>query len=564
MMRAAGGVIGKNLTGSDKPPPPDMFAIATLADVLRRNRDFHAAEPAYIFRHHDGTERGLSWGELWASAARLAAGIADRFGVGRKLMLVIEPGLQFVELFFAIGLAGSVPVPMSSRFGAGSVQRLRQVCAGAGIDGLIFDAANEKFVADVLQDVETGIAPATIRADLLAASSPAGALPDPSPIAFVQYTSGSTGAPRGLTITHANLLRNLSLMAAICEAKAGEKTVSWLPPHHDFGLIGGILFPAYLCGTAVLFSPTSFVRRPGTWLELISRYRAAFTGSPNFGFDLATRRAGNIEGLDLTSLRAAINGAERVDPETLRNFGSKFSAAGLDPGVVRPCYGLAEATLLVAGARAQPWRSVQASRRGLEEGRLDILGDASDPGNAVELVANGPPVVDDLIIVKDGEVVPDGRVGEIWIADACVSATAQKRSLDADPSSDWIATGDLGVLFEGELFIVGRAKDLVIRAGVNVYLGDVDAVVARMVPAGGISSVCAFRVPDTEEIAIFIEQKRSAAVEPMLIEGVHALFHATFGFTAFAVRLVHPGDIPRTTSGKKQRHLCAPLLDQPS
>ena len=548
------------MTGSNKPQPLDSFAVATLADVLRRNRDFHSVEPAYIFRDHDGTERGLNWGELWSSAAMLAAGIADRFGAGRKVMLVIEPGLQFVELFFAIGLAGSVPVPMSSRFGAGSMQRLRQVCAGSQIDGLIFDAANEKFVADVLKNIEKRIAPATIRADLLATSSPAGALPEPSPVAFVQYTSGSTGAPRGLAITHANLLRNLSLMAAICEAEVGEKTVSWLPPHHDFGLIGGILFPAYLCGTAVLFSPTSFVRRPGTWLELISRYRAAFTGSPNFGFDLAARRAGNIEGLDLTSLRAAINGAERVDPETLRNFGDKFSAVGLNPSVIRPCYGLAEATLLVAGARAKPWRSVYASRRGLEEGRMDILGDVSDPSNVVELVANGSPVVDGLIVVKDGEAVPDGQVGEIWIADACVSATVEKQSHSADPSPNWIATGDLGALFEGELFIAGRAKDLVIRAGINVYLGDVDAVVAQIVPAAGTPSVCAFRVPDTEEIAIIIEQKRSAAIKPTLLEDIHALFHATFGFAAFAVQFVPPGTIPRTTSGKKQRHLCAPLL----
>lgn len=533
----------------------------TLADILRRNRDFHPGEAAYVFRDHGGREHALNWEQLWAAAAARAGGIVNRLGTGRKLMLVLEPGLDFVELFFAVELAGCVPVPMSARFGAGSALRLRQVCSASRIDGVIVDAANERFLAEVLADMAGADRPLVLRLFELAA--PPRPLPAPSPTAFLQYTSGSTGTPKPLAISHANLLRNLSLMATVCDARPMESTVSWLPPHHDFGLIGGILFPAFICGTGVLFSPTSFVRRPRTWLELIAQHRAAFTGSPNFGYELTARRVTDVDGLYLGSLRVAINGAERIDPETLRGFCGKFAAAGLRADVVRPCYGLAEATLLVTGARAGAWHSLVASRRGLEDGVVRPAVEPAAASDGVELVANGPPVVDHLAIVRDGNRVENGVVGEIWVADACVSASAEPRTLAvADRDGDapaWIATGDRGAIVADELYVVGRMKELVIRAGQNIYLDDVDASVARAMPGASTASVCAFRVPDSEEIAIVVEQRRASAIE-MLTADVSAAVHATYGFAPVAVLVVPPGGIPRTTSGKKQRHRCARLL----
>jgi acyl-CoA synthetase (AMP-forming)/AMP-acid ligase II len=537
---------------------------STLIEILAHNRDFRADQAAYVFRNHSGYEQSLSWYELWDSAEVRAAGIVARFGTGGKLMLVVDPGLEFVELFFAIGLSGNTPVPMSTRFGSGSKERIGLVCSQAGIDGLIFDTLNAEFVTNALN--EAGILDyfTTSSTCALKESHSRHILPAPETNAFIQYTSGSTGAPKGLAISHTNLMRNLSLMAKICEANPGESSVSWLPPHHDFGLIGGILFPAFLGGTGILFAPSSFVRRPKTWLELITRYRAAFTGAPNFGFDLAARRVTDKSGLDLSSLRAAINGAERIDPDTLRKFGESFTEVGLSPGALRPCFGLAEATLLVSGATSRPWKSIVVTRSGLERGQLERVDNSKGSSADVELVANGPPVVKHLKIVDDGKEIDDGMIGEVWIADPCVSATATRietnSALSLAPDISWIATGDLGALLDGELFIAGRKKELVIRSGANVYLDDVDAFVAETVPNIGAQNVCSFRLSDSEEIAIAIELRGSIEGSAKLRSDILGAFLTAFGFTPQLISFVPIGTIPRTTSGKKQRHACARLL----
>lgn len=536
----------------------------TLIDILSYNRDSRSDQAAYIFRDHRGDEQSLSWRELWDSAEIAAAGIVALFGTGGKLMLVVDPGLEFVELFFAVGLSGNIPVPMSTRFGSGSKERIGLVCLQAGIDGLIFDNVNSEFVTNALNEVGISHSLNTSSTCALRETHLEHNLPVPATDAFIQYTSGSTGAPKGLAISHTNLIRNLSLMAKICEANQGESSVSWLPPHHDFGLIGGILFPAFLGGTGILFAPSSFVRRPKTWLELITRYRAAFTGAPNFGFDLAVRRVTDKSGLDLSSLRAAINGAERIDPDTLRKFDESFAEVGLSPGAVRPCFGLAEATLLVTGTTSRPWKSILVTRSGLERGLLERVECEKKSSADVELVANGPPVVEHLKIFDDGKELDDGIIGEVWIADPCVSATAPRiettSAVTLAQDISWIATGDLGALLDGELFIAGRKKELVIRSGTNVYLDDVDVFIAETVPNIGTQNVCSFRLADSEEIAVAIELRGSIEDSAKLRSDILGAFLAVFGFTPQLISFVPIGTIPRTTSGKKQRDACARLL----
>ena len=536
----------------------------TLMDILSENETERGDQSAYIFRDHRGEEMGLSWRDLWCLASARAGEIHSRVGTGRNLMLVLDPGLDFVVLLFAVMLSGNVPVPMSTRSGVGSRKRIHLICSQGQIDGLIFDAPNAEFISETRCTIGDVNGVAFIPSEILSVSGKTSALPHPAEEAFVQYTSGSTGVPKGLKISHANLLRNLALMASICEAKSGEASVSWLPSHHDFGLIGGILFPAFLGGTGILLAPSSFIRRPKTWLELITNHRAAFTGAPNFGFDLAARRIADKSGLDLSCLRAAINGAERVDPETLRAFDRAFAGVGLAKTAVRPCFGLAEATLLVSGSRSRLWRSTRFSRIGLENGQLRPVAVDEMAGDSVELAANGSPVIDNLMIVADGKKAPDGYIGEVWVADLCVSETADRvqiagsAAFDGDPA--WVATGDLGGMLEGELYIVGRAKELVIRAGANVFLDDVDALVAEIIPDVGTTNVCSFRIAETEDVAILVERRSTSNDEGELRSKILSAFLATFGFTPQAIQFVRTGTIPRTTSGKKQRHACAVIL----
>ncbi|MBB6122879.1 AMP-binding protein [Sphingobium subterraneum] len=529
----------------------------SMVDILAANARAAPHEDAYVFRSHDNAEQRLSWGELWARAQHLARGIAAVVPPGERIMLIFDPGLAFIEVFFAAQIAGAVPVPMSGRFGTRSGERIQAAIASGIVTNVVSDIACQEFVCQTLADYQA------VRIfkydDLTESGQPDRHLPVTAQDAFVQFSSGSTGRPHGIFIEHRNLTRNLGLMAQLCKAQPGHASVSWLPAHHDFGLIGGILFPAFIRGAGILMAPSSFVRRPRTWLELITRYRAAFTGAPNFGYDLVAKRVSNVEGLDLRSLRIAINGAERVQADTLRRFEDRFAQAGLRTEALRPCYGLAEATLLVSGATDGRWKSRRFDREQLKRNRLVAASDCDR--EVVELVSNGCPIVDQLKIMSDDRIVEPGQIGEILVADLSVSRSADARVLrsGSQPES-WACTGDLGALVDGELYVVGRLKDLVIRDGVNIHLEEIDNVIDELVLPGRLQAICSFRLSGTEDIGVLVEDSRTAPLRPTIGDEIRAAIMRHFGIKLLEVTIVPAGGIPRTTSGKKQRFACPAIF----
>lgn len=532
----------------------------SISEQLALNARIAPHTDAYVFRSHNGTEERLSWGEMWERVQRLARGLACSVLTGERVMIIFDPGLAFIETFFAVQMAGAVPVPMSGRFGTRSAERVRGAIASGIVTNIISDVACSDFVRQ-FHDTNSNVR-IFGHEDLYAIGEADRALPGTAQDAFVQFSSGSTGAPHGIFIDHSNLQRNLGLMAKLCAAQPGDVSVSWLPAHHDFGLIGGILFPAFIQGTGILMAPSSFVRRPRTWLELITRYKATFTGAPNFGYELAAKRVSDVTGLDLRSLRTAINGAERVQADTLRRFELRFAPAGLRADTLRPCYGLAEATLLVSGAADVAWESRFFRRDRLQRNLLVASESHGEcDGDIVELVSNGLPVVDHLAIVADDVGVGPGEVGEIMIADASVSRSSRARTVSCNGSQGvWVSTGDLGALINGQLFVVGRMKDLVIRDGVNIHLEEIDNLIDELVLPGRLQEICSFRVADTEDVGVIVEETRHAQLTTEIVDDIRNAVMRHFNIRLADVLILSTGSIPRTTSGKKQRFACSDLV----
>jgi acyl-CoA synthetase (AMP-forming)/AMP-acid ligase II len=393
-------------------------------------------------------------------------------------------------------------------------------------------------------------------------------------IAFLQYTSGSTGAPKGTVITHASLIANLAAIQALFQHDPAHEVVTWLPPYHDMGLIGCLLTPLYRGMTVTLLSPDEFLRKPVRWLQVISsRHALVSSGAPNFAYQLLAERVAEEElaTLDLSRWRIAFNGAEPVQAGTLERFTQRFAPCGFRAEAWLPCYGLAETTLLTAGGCGSPG-ILPVDRTALEQGRF---APGTDDACATPLVSCGPPAWDTRITIHDSETnaeLPEDRIGEIhvhspsvargyWRDDAATAA--------AFPQPRTLRTGDLGFLHEGELYVTGRAKDLIIIRGRNLYPHDVETCVAAQLPAAaGANSIAAFEfsgngsgsgalgllieAPRTWVSGLRKAEEESESRVRRIREAVAEMFEVTADLIAF----VAPGDFPRTSSGKVQRSAC--------
>ena len=394
-------------------------------------------------------------------------------------------------------------------------------------------------------------------------------------VAVLQYTSGSTSLPRGVMLTHAQLMANCAIIERAFGVHAGTSGALWLPPYHDMGLIGGILTPVAAGVPTTFMAPTTFLRRPMSWLRTVSDYRATVTGAPNFAFDLALRRLSDadLEGLDLSSLELTFTGAEPVRPDTLDRFVERFAPYGLRAESVFPCYGLAEATLYVAGRDVlSGWRTVSVARDALE---LDAVARPAASGEpARRLVGCGTPSAGtELLIVEPQTCEPleDGGVGEIWVDSPSVADGYWRRpeeSVDtfgahtADGRGPYLRTGDLGFVEDGELFVVGRMKDLIVLNGRNYHPVDIEQVCEAAVPGIRRGGGAAFAVEDDEsaverlvvvyeaEIGIGEQGHRDA------IDGIRRAVSRELNLPPHTVVLVAPRTTPKTSSGKVQRWLC--------
>ena len=539
-------------------PGPTLEGL--LADRAERTPD----ASAYLFLRDGGdvVDQTLTWAALERRSRALARRLAAMTAPGDRALLICPQGLDFLVGFFACLGAGviAVPTPMptgSARTADGRIASIIDDCAPAAILTTAAAAARVRAACEGAQQV----VPATIieidgaTSDEAASSSVRRRI-TPETIAFLQYTSGSTASPRGVRITHGNLVANLTAAFHMASPEPAAASVSWLPVTHDMGLIEGVLQPAFRGHLAVLMSPAAFLQRPVRWLRAIARYGAARSGGPNFAYDLCVRRvtAEDTAGLDLRSWRDAYNGAEPVRADTMRAFASRFAGAGFNPRAFRPCYGLAEATLLVASSRWTP-----------------AGGDAAQNMAPVSC-GQAAPGVDVLIVDPQTRCGCDaGTAGEIWVRGASVSPGYWRQhdgrevfgARTADGRGPFLRTGDFGLVSNGNLTVTGRLKDVLIVRGYKLFPQDLEHTAAAAHPAVRPAAVSAVATRadasgDCIGLAAEIDPRRAttSADTDAIIAAIRVAVQHEHGVQLDAVALVRPGGVPRTTSGKVQRYLC--------
>ncbi len=548
----------------------------TLIDALLRQQRVMPSKTAFRFLADGENESGrLTYGELFQRASAVAAGLQQRGIFGQRVLLVFDSGLDFVTALWGCLLAGATavptvpPDPLRLRR---TLPRLQAIAADALPAAALTASGHERHVVLQAMGAVSRSLEALSLDDLTAANGSHWRPPpveDDSP-AVLQYTSGSTGTPRGVLLSHRNVL---SSVAAMCREDVPSAVgVSWLPPHHDFGLIGGMLLPVYAGRETVFMPSAAFVQRPLRWLAAISRYRGTTSGAPNFAYELCTRkvRAQELDGIDLSSWRVAVVGAEQVRSSVLADFAAKFAAAGFRPEAFLPAYGLAEAVLNVTSGRWFDLRVERSfSRKHLAEGRVCPVADhASD---AWRLVGCGRAWSGQRVEIVDPSTLrrsPADAVGEIWVQSPNVAlgywnrphesrTTFDARTADGD--GPFLRTGDLGFFHEGELFVVGRIKELIIIRGRNYYPHDIEAAVARghaaLRPGGGAAFAC--EMGGAERVVIVHEVRRGPGFDPeKVMAAIRRELAAEFFLAPGAVVLIPGGALPRTNSGKIARAVC--------
>jgi long-chain fatty acid adenylase/transferase FadD26 len=551
---------------------------ATLPGILRWRAEHQPDTIAYRFlRDGNRAAPGLTYGGLHRAASGLAARLAGEDLVGRNVILAFPPGLEFVRALLGCQYARVTAIPLKF---PGRRRDLRRLChvAGDAAAGTVLTTGAGR--AELLERFPgspelTGLR--WIETDR-PTSGEAAALPEPGPasLALLQYTSGSTSEPRGVMVTHRNLCQNAAELDELWPLGNDGRIVSWLPMFHDMGLLFGVVLPLWAGVPSCLMAPEEFIRRPVRWLEAISRYRGTHAAAPNFAYELCVQSlaAAGTSGLDLSSWRVAVNGAEPVRAATLRRFAAAFAPAGFAEGALCPGYGLAENTLKVAGSRAgEPPRVRWVLGPALRTGRV-VACEPSDPA-VVPLVSCGAPhPATDVRIVdpRTSRECPPDAVGEIWVRGPCVArgywarpgdsrATFQAQLAGGEPGERFLRTGDLGFRLDQELYVTGRLKDLIIHQGRNYYPQDIEESVEQSNPALHPSCAAAFWVPGdlTERLVVVLEvngRVLKGASPSAVAARVAATVRADHGLPVHDVVLIRRGTLPRTSSGKVRRQAC--------
>ncbi|MGY3450249.1 acyl-CoA synthetase (AMP-forming)/AMP-acid ligase II/acyl carrier protein [Bradyrhizobium sp. USDA 4353] len=553
---------------------------ATMVEALRSNALMMPERAAFRFLPAASVTADISYAELDRAAARLAVRLREAgLGRGDRVLMFYPPGLEFVSAFFAVLYAGAVAVPLAlpRRAGGGGAiaaliensepaMVLTSASLQARLDGLVSASGHPlpTIATDALPLDDAGLANLG-EGELI--------IPSPDELCVLQYTSGSTGLPRGVAVTHGNAARNALLLGRQAELDTGSVWVSWVPHFHDLGLFGSICTSLYHGATAILMPPAAFVSRPVRWLEAISRFGGTITIAPNFAYDLCLRQVAEEDcvGLDLRRWRVAGSGAEPINQQTMDRFAERFAPYGLDRRAMCPFYGLAEATLLVSGGPV--WRGQSALTVSHAAMKQRAIGDAETADDAYSLPSCGVPSPEHRIRIVDPDTrqpcAPDA-IGEIWI-DGSTTGPGYWRNPDetervfgarlADGEGPYLRSGDLGVMRDGTLYVCGRIKDVMIVHGQNVYPQDVELTAREAVPE--ITEAAAFTTLDraSEQPILVIEQPRrgwrdTAAV----LETVRSAVSARHGIELTRVVVTQHRLLPKTSSGKIQRSRARAML----
>jgi acyl-CoA synthetase (AMP-forming)/AMP-acid ligase II len=555
-----------------------MDTLRSLVALLARRAAEQADDRAYVFVSDRGTEETtLTFRQLRDAAGALAARLTAVAQPGDRAILVFPPGLEFMVAFFGCLMAGIIAVPMMMP------RRNSARDASAAILANCTPAVALTASAFALRgDLQARFALASLRwieVDL-AGDGATNDLPEPAAddIAFLQYTSGSTSEPKGVMVSHANLLANLEMIRIALGNTRQSTYVNWVPLYHDMGLILNALGAFHVGATCVLMAPNAFMQRPLGWLRAISHYRAEVACGPNFGFDLCVSRyrADQMDGVDLSPLRIALNGAEPVHADTIERFVQTFAPHGFDPRAMYPAYGMAEATLLISGGRRGGGHVTRRISRAALQAHA-----AEEPYGADEaqiVVGCGHALSGERIAIVEPEKrtrLPADSIGEIWVSGANIARAywrndeATREDLNASIAGEdgaWLRTGDLGFIdVTGELFVTGRIKDLIIIRGINHYPQDVERTVQSLDGALRENCGAAFSVPDEsgEETLVIVQEVERIArhtIDTEEIEGrIREAIADSHELSARHIALIRPGALPKTTSGKIQRKLARKL-----
>ncbi|HLP87801.1 MAG TPA: fatty acyl-AMP ligase [Nostocaceae cyanobacterium] len=555
-----------------------------FVNLLSYRAQNQSKQKAYTFLHQGETEtESLTYGELHSKAQAIASWLQSLNSVGERALLLYPPGLDFIAAFFGCLYAGVIAVPAYPPRRNQNLSRLQAIASDAQAKIVL---TSESLLPHLQTSCHQAgwdisrlhwLASDRLNSDLAQVWQPPQL--HPHTLAFLQYTSGSTGHPKGVMVSHGNLIHNSAVIYQLFGHSPNSQGLIWLPPYHDMGLIGGILQPLYGGFSVVLMAAVDFLQKPMRWLQAISRYQVTTSGAPNFAYDLCLRKVTpeQLTSLDLSSWEVAFTGAEPVRAETLEQFASTFAPCGFRPEAFYPCYGMAETTLIVSGGEktALPIAcNIEAAA--LKENR--IVKNHHTQADTRTLISGGKTIPEHQIIIVNPEsltLCPPLQVGEIWVKGPSVASGYWHRveetektfqaSLADTKTGSFLRTGDLGFLQDGELFITGRLKDVIIIRGQNHYPQDIELTVENSHPALRANCGAAFTIDfqGSERLVIVQEVERSYLKKlniQEVIANIKQAVVAQHGLEVFATTLVKTGSIPKTSSGKIRRQACRTIF----
>jgi len=566
--------------------PQATADVRTLPEALRLRSERQPDETAYVFLH-DGEEpqETLTYRELHADAGRRAVALAAVGLAGRSAVLLYPSGLEFVRTLLGCMYARVAGAPVQVPRRREEVEWLRRIADDAGTSTVLTTAETARELEERFGGLPalTGLTLLATDGDAFTAGADAADAGAPTPagprdIALLQYTSGSTGDPKGVVVSYANFLASAVETDQLWPCGPDGTAVTWLPLFHDMGMLFGVVLPLWAGIPSYLMAPEAFTSRPARWLEAIARFGGTHAAAPSSAYELCARAAaeGEADAVgDLSGWRVAVNGAEPVRWATIRSFADAFAAHGFDPRAMCPGYGLAENTLKATGSSQERepavlWLSAEA----LREGHAQPVADRTE--GAVPLVGNGAAVGRTRIRIVDPathRALPDGQVGEIWINGPCVAdgyfgrpaaseETFRAQLAGARPTDEGhLRTGDLGFVLDGELYVTGRVKDVIVRKGRSHYPQDIELSAEQAVPGAHPNCAVAFSCADGERERLVVVIEADGRLLDSLGAGaigrrVHDAVRDRHRITPDQVLVVRRGAVPRTSSGKVRRRAC--------
>jgi acyl-CoA synthetase (AMP-forming)/AMP-acid ligase II len=543
-----------------------MDHLITLPRALER-----AAERTgygFTFVHDDLREEEHTWESLLWRAKEIAVSLRERgMRKGDHVALVLPEAGEFVPTFLGVIQGGGVPVPLYPPMGVGQLGGYLDHCkhiVGASRAGLLVTNRQIRAVLGTLREHAPTLREMLLFADLRGDASlfrdPGLTVDDPC---FIQFTSGSTSKPKGVVVSHGNLAHNAwAVMREGLDSSDEDRGVSWLPLFHDMGLIGFVIAPIHHRVPVSFMSPMTFLKRPVTWLEVLSKHRGTITYGPNFSYAITAKRVRDkdLEGIDLSHVRVAGCGAEPIQAETLRGFAERFGKVGFRERAFVPSYGMAEYTLAIAFSRGVPTDRVRSEAL-WAEGAARPAEAGDEPSALVEIVGCGRAFAAHGIRIVDNEtraVLPDRRVGEIEVRGPSVMQgyfELPEKTRETINDEGWLRTGDLGYLVDGDIYICGRAKDVIIVNGKNYYPQDLEWAGSEVegVRAGNVIAFPSYREGLGREAVVVVAESKQTEGRDALANEIRAHVAKATGLTVDDVVVVDVGTIPKTSSGKLQR-----------